>query len=83
MTGIARGTLLSCVLIFGGCAHVGVPPASEPPAETQSTGKNPVIVAMPAPPARDPEVVIHEYGQDIRTNIWLGIVFGILLFMTK
>lgn len=79
MTGIARGTLLSCVLLFGGCAHVGVPQVSEPPAETQPTGKNPVIVAMPPPPARDPEVVIHEYGQDIRTNIWLGLVFGLLV----
>lgn len=83
MTGIARGILLLCVLLLGGCAHVGVPHASEPSAETQPAGKNPVIVAMPPIPSRDPDVVIHKYGQDIRTNIWLGVVFGILLFLAK
>ena len=83
MTGIARGTLLLCVLLFAGCAHVVVPRVSEPSAETQPTGKNPVIVAMPPIPSRDSEVVIHDYGQNIRTNIWLGVVFGILLLLAK
>ena len=79
-----RVVLLLCVVLFSGCAHVVVPYASEPAADTQSTGKNPVVVAMPPAPSRDSEIVIHEYGHDIRTsNIWLGALLVVLLFLAK
>ncbi len=74
----------SALLLLGGCAHVVVPHVSETTAETQSTGKNPVIVAVPPLPSGDSEIVIHEYGHDIRTpNIWLGALFVALLFLAK
>ena len=81
---ITRVALLLGVILFAGCAHVVVPNASEPSAETQPAGKNPVIIAMPPTPSRDSEVVIHEYGQDLRTpNIWLGVLLAALIFMAK
>ena len=79
-----RASLLLCVALLGGCAHVVVPHASVGAAETQSTGKNPVVVAVPPVPSGDSEIVIHENGHDIRTpNIWLGALFVALLFLAK
>lgn len=84
LSATTRASLMLCVVLFGGCAHVVVPHASEPSAETQSTGKAPVIVAVPPVPSDDSEIVIHEYGHDIRTpNIWLGALFVALLFLAK
>ena len=81
---LTRIALLLGVILNAGCAHVVVPEVAEPAAETQPSEKNPVIIAMPPVPSRDSEVIIHEYGHEIRTpNLWLGGLFVILLSLAK
>ena len=80
---INRIALLLCMVLVGGCAHVVVPHALEPSAETQSTGNNPIIVAVPSP-SHDSEVVIHRRGQSIRTsNLWLGGLLAVLALLAQ
>ncbi|MBI3775020.1 MAG: hypothetical protein HY273_05610 [Gammaproteobacteria bacterium] len=76
--------ILLCVVTFSGCAHVVVPHASQASAETQPAGKSPVIIGMPQPSSDEAKVVIHQPGVDLSTtNIWLGVVLAVLLFLAK
>jgi hypothetical protein len=61
-----------------------MPHAIQSAAETQSTSKNPVIIALPPVPSGEAKVIIHEPGVDLSTgNIWLGALFVVLLLLSK
>ena len=84
MTASNRVAMLLCLVLLGGCAHGVVPHASQPAAETQPNGKNPVIIAMPPIPSGEPKVVIHEPGVDLSTsNVLLGVALAVVLFLVK
>lgn len=82
---LITGTVfVMCLALFGGCAHVVVPHASEPSAETQPSGRNPVIIAMPPIPSDEPKVIIHKPGVDLSTpDIWVGVLLALLFFVAK